>query len=189
MTGPHLATRAGAVISRRKNPSSGEAGSPPGAAGSSRGTRAARLLGRHWLLVVLLAAGLALRIAAQIAYHPALIYIDTLKYLYDASPGPDPLGYTLLLQTILVVGTLGPVELVQHVLGLAVAVAIYVVIVRRGAPLAGRHRHRARAARRVSGADRANIMPDVWFEALIVAGLGILLWRPVVPSGSPPSPA
>ncbi len=42
---------------------SGEPGAPPGA-GQPWGTRAARLLGRHWLLVVLLAAGLALRIAA-----------------------------------------------------------------------------------------------------------------------------
>jgi hypothetical protein len=24
------------------------------------------------------------------------------------------------------------------------------------------------------------IMPDVWFEALVVAGLAVLLWRPVV---------
>ena len=23
-------------------------------------------------------------------------------------------------------------------------------------------------------------MPDVWFEAMIVAGLGVLLWRPAV---------
>ena len=25
------------------------------------------------------------------------------------------------------------------------------------------------------------IMPDVWFEALIVAGLAVLLWRPSLP--------
>ncbi len=181
MTGPHLATRAGAVISRRKNPSSGEAGSPPGAAGSSRGTRAARLLRRHWLLVVLLAAGLALRIAAQIAYRPALIYVDTLKYLYGASPGADPLGYALVLRTILVFGSLSLVALAQHVLGLAVAVALYAVLLRRGA-------NRWLAALAVAPVlldayqvqIEQNIMPDVWFEALAVAGLGLLLWRPVV---------
>ena len=105
MTGPHLAMGAGAAISRRRTgPSgktgpSGEPGAPPGA-GQPWGTRAARLLGRHWLLVVLLAAGLALRIAAQTAYQPALIYVDTLKYLYGASPGADPLGYTLVLRAI-----------------------------------------------------------------------------------------
>ena len=42
----------------------------------------------------LLAAGLVLRVLAQAAYQPALIYIDTLKYLYGASPGSEPLGYT-----------------------------------------------------------------------------------------------
>jgi hypothetical protein len=181
MTGPHLATRAGAVISRRRHTPSGEPGSPPGTAGSSWGTRAARLLGRHWLLVVLLAAGLALRIAAQIAYQPALIYVDTLKYLYGASPGADPLGYTLVLRTILVFGNLSLVALVQHVLGLAVAVALYAVLLRRGA-----NRWLAAVAVAPVLLDayqvqiEQNIMPDVWFEALVVAGLGLLLWRPVV---------
>jgi len=36
-------------------------------------------------LVVLLAGGWA-ALAAQIAYQPALVYVDTLKYLYGASP-------------------------------------------------------------------------------------------------------
>ena len=181
MTGPHLATRAGAVISRRRNAPSGEPGSTPDIARSSWGTRATRLLGRHWLLVVLLAAGLALRIAAQIAYQPALIYVDTLKYLYGASPGADPLGYTLVLRAILVFGGLSLVALAQHVLGLALAVALYAVLLRRGA-----NRWLAAVAVAPVLLDayqvqiEQNIMPDVWFEALIVAGLALLLWRPSV---------
>jgi hypothetical protein len=181
MTGPHLAIRAGAVNRGRKNVSSGEPGSPPGTAGSSWGTRAARLLGRHWLLVVLLAAGLALRIAAQIAYQPALIYVDTLKYLYGASPGADPLGYTLVLRTILVFGSLSLVALAQHVLGLALAVALYAVLLRRGT-----NRWLAAVAVAPVLLDayqvqiEQTIMPDVWFEAMIVAGLALLLWRPAV---------
>jgi hypothetical protein len=181
MTGPHLATQAGAAMSRRRSVPSGEPGSPPGTARSSWGTRAARLLGRHWLLVILLAAGLALRIAAQIAYQPALIYVDTLKYLYGASPGADPLGYTLVLRAILVFGSLSLVALAQHVLGLAVAVALYAVLLRRGA-----NRWLAAVAVAPVLLDayqvqiEQNIMPDVWFEALIVVGLGLLLWRPVV---------
>jgi len=180
MTGPHLATRAGAAISRRRNAPSGEPGGPP-TAGQSWGTRAARLLGRHWLLVVLLAAGLALRIAAQIAYQPALLYVDTLKYLYGASPGADPLGYTLVLRSILVFGNLGLVALAQHVLGLAMAVALYAVLLRRGTI-----RWLAAVAVAPVLLDayqvqiEQTIMPDVWFEALMVAGLGVLLWRPEV---------
>ena len=131
--------------------------------------------------MVLLAAGLALRIAAQIAYQPALIYVDTLKYLYGASPGADPLGYTLVLRAILVVGNLSLVALAQHLLGLAMAVALYAVLLRRGT-------NRWLAALAVAPVlldayqmqIEQTIMPDVWFEAMIVAGLAVLLWRPAV---------
>ncbi len=181
MTGPHLATRAGAAISRRRNAPSGEPGASPGAAGQSRGARVARLLGRHWLLEVLLAAGLALRIAAQIAYQPALIYVDTLKYLYGASPGADPLGYTVVLRSILIFGNLSLVAAAQHVVGLALAVALYAVLLRRGT---NRWLAAVAVAPVLLDAYQVQIeqmiMPDVWFEALIVAGLGVLLWRPAV---------
>ena len=149
--------------------------------GSPWGARAARLLGRHWLLVVLLAAGLALRIAAQIAYQPALIYVDTLKYLYGASPGADPLGYTLVLRTILVLGNLSLVAAAQHVVGLALAVALYAILLRRGT---NRWLAAVAVAPVLLDAYQVQIeqmiMPDVWFEALMVAGLGVLLWRPAV---------
>ena len=180
MTRPHLATRAGAAGSRRRSGASAEPGAP-GAAGQPWGTRAAWLLRRHWLVAVLLAAGLALRIAAQIAYQPALIYVDTLKYLYGASPGADPLGYTLVLRAILVFGGLSLVALAQHLLGLVLAVALYVVLLRRGAV-----RWLAAVAVAPVLLDayqvqiEQTIMPDVWFEAMIVAGLGVLLWRPVL---------
>ena len=45
---------------------------------------------RHWLLSALLATGLVLRVLSLVAYRPAIIYVDTLKYLYNASPGADP---------------------------------------------------------------------------------------------------
>ena len=117
---------------------------------------------------------------AQMAYHPAIIYIDTLKYLYDNWPGSDPVGYKVPLKIILAVGDLGTVEVVQHLLGLAIAVALYVVMVRRGLP-------RWLAALAVAPVlldtyqvqVEAMIMPDIWFEALVVAGIVVLLWRPV----------
>ena len=52
---------------------------------------------RHWPFAILLAAGVALRAAATIAYRPALIYIDTPRYLGGDQGGLDPLGYTYLL--------------------------------------------------------------------------------------------
>jgi hypothetical protein len=157
------------------------AGRQARAAGRLGGT-ATRLLREHWLLAILLAAGLVLRVLAQLAYRPALIYVDTLKYLYNAYPGSDPVGYKGPLAAILAVGDLGTVTAVQHLLGLAMAVAIYVTLIRRGTA----HWLAALATAPVlldayQVQIEQNIMPDVWFEALIVAGIVVLLLRPVVP--------
>ena len=60
---------------------------------------------RHWPFVIPLAVGVALRAAATIAYRPALIYIDTPRYLGSDQGGLDPLGYTyLLLRPVLLAG-------------------------------------------------------------------------------------
>jgi hypothetical protein len=139
-------------------------------------------LRRHWLISALLLAGLLLRLLSLIAYRPALLYIDTLKYLYNAWPGTDPLGYKGVLKAILLVGNLDTVAAVQHLVGLAMGVAIYAVLLRRGAP-----RWLAALAAAPVLLDayelqiEQTIMPDVWFEALIVAGLVLLLWRPGLP--------
>jgi hypothetical protein len=157
---------------------------PPDAAGAvgAAGTgRAATALRRHWLVTALLATGLVLRMLALAAYHPALIYVDTLKYLYGASPGSEPLGYTALLRLMLLIGDLGTVAVIQHLLGLAMAVVLYAVLLRRDVA-------RWLAALAVAPVlldayqiqMEQTIMPDVWFEALIVAGLAVLLWRPAV---------
>jgi hypothetical protein len=138
----------------------------------------AALLRRHWLLALLLTAGLVMRILAQIAYRPALLYIDSIKYLYIAN-GADPVGYRVLLKPLLVIGNLDLVAAVQHLLGLAMAVGLYLLMRRRGVPrwLAAL----ATAPILLDGYQLQNeqtIMPDTLFEALIVAGLVILLWQP-----------
>jgi hypothetical protein len=134
----------------------------------------------HWLASILIAAGVALRVLAQMAYHPAIIYIDTLKYLYDSWPGSDPVGYKVPLKLILLVGDLGTVEIVQHLLGIAIAVTLYVVMLRRGLP---RWLSALAIAPVLLDAYQVQvesmIMPDIWFEALVVASLAVLLWRPV----------
>jgi hypothetical protein len=132
-------------------------------------------------MTLLLAAGLALRVIAQIAYRPALLYIDSLKYLYNAWSGTDPLGYKGVLQVILFFGNLQTVVAIQHLVGLAMGVAIYVALLRRGVP-----RWLAAVAAAPVLLDayelqmEQTIMPDVWFEALLVAGLVVLLWQPRV---------
>jgi hypothetical protein len=135
-------------------------------------------LRRHWLISALLLAGLVLRLLSLIAYRPALLYIDTLKYLYNAWPGTDPLGYKGVLKAILLVGNLETVAAIQHLVGMAMGVAIYALLLRRGAP---RWLAALAAAPVLLDAYELQIeqtvMPDVWFEALIVAGLVLLLWH------------
>jgi len=143
------------------------------------GWRLAVAARRHWLISALLLAGLVLRVLAQIAYRPALLYIDSLKYLYGAWPGNDPMGYNVALKGLLLVGNLAMVVAIQHLLGLAMGLLLYLVLSRRGVPrwLAAL----AAAPVLLDGYElqiEQTIMPDVWFEACIVAGLAVLLWRP-----------
>ena len=85
------------------------------------------------MLLILLAAGPGPRVVTQLAYRPAIFYIDSYKYL-RGSGGYDPVGYNLLLKPILWAGNLATVAAVQHVLGLAMAVVLYRTLIRRHAP-------------------------------------------------------
>jgi hypothetical protein len=140
--------------------------------------RLGALLRRHWLLSALLLAGLVLRVLAEVGYRPVLFYIDSTRYLYRAH-GNDPVGYRVPLRGILLIANLDTVAAVQHLLGLAMAVSIYAVLLRRGTP---RWLAALAAAPVLLDAYQLQIeqtiMPDVWFEALIVAGLALLLWQP-----------
>jgi hypothetical protein len=151
--------------------------------GWPRVREAAAALRAHWIAAALLTAGLVLRIVALAAYHPALLYTDTLKYLYGAWSGADPLGYAVILKIIGLLGGLGTMAAIQHLLGLAMAVAIYALMIRRGLP-----RWLAAVAIAPVLLDAYQlqieqmIMPDVWFEAFVVAGLVLLLWHPQPPA-------
>lgn len=76
----------------------------------------------------MLGAGLALRMVTQVAYRPALLFIDSYRYLgnlHDLSPSAisQPLGYIfLLLRPVLSVGNLAVVAALQHVMGLGMGV-------------------------------------------------------------------
>ncbi len=76
-------------------------------------------------------------------------------------------------------GNLDTVTTLQHLLGLAMAVVLYLLLLRRGVP---RWLSALATAPVLLDAYQVQIeqtiMPDVWFEALIVAGLALLLWRP-----------
>jgi hypothetical protein len=133
----------------------------------------------HWLLTLLLAAGLALRAVTQLAYQPALYYIDSVKYLFGAYPGNDPPGYQILIRPAVDLSAPWLIPAVQHVLGLVMAVVLYAVLRRRGVP---RWLSALAVAPILLDAYQLqieqNVMPDVMFEACIVAGLAALLWHP-----------
>ena len=139
--------------------------------------------GRHRVFALLLVGGLVLRVAAQIGYQPALLYIDSKKYLFGTEVPAwgafDPLGYLLLvLRPVLWFGNLAVVAALQHVLGIAVAVTLYALLLRLGVSrwLAAL----ATAPVLLDGYQlvaEQTIMPDTLFEALVVIGLVVLLWE------------
>jgi hypothetical protein len=101
----------------------------------SQGTRSGwqlAVLRENWPAVSLVVAGLAVRVLAQFAYRPAIFYIDTPRYLLNQAPGMDPLGYKAVLRAITAAVNLDAVIVVQHLLGLAMAVVIYLLLRRRG---------------------------------------------------------
>jgi hypothetical protein len=149
-------------------------------------------LREHWLAAALIGVGVILRVMAQFAYRPALFYIDSVKYLYNAE-GNDPEGYKGPLRAILAISNLNTMIAVQHLVGLAMAVVIYRLLLRRGV---GRWLAALAIAPLLLDAYQLQmeqtIMPGVLFEALMVAGLAILLWRPDMrgdSGGRPPGPA
>jgi Dolichyl-phosphate-mannose-protein mannosyltransferase len=143
------------------------------------------VLRRHWVLALLLVAGLALRALAQIGYEPALLFIDSKKYIFGTTSNYndwgsyDPIGYTLVvLRPVLMFANLAFVAFLQHVLGLAMAVALYVLMLRLSV---SRWLAALAVAPVLLDAYQLNaeqtIMPDVLFEALLVAGMLLLLWQ------------
>lgn len=142
---------------------------------------------RHWFFLVVLGAGVLLRVVTQVAYRPALLYTDSYGYLenlHDLSPtvNAQPIGYTLLLlRPVLSVGNLAVVAGLQHIVALGMGVAIYALLVRIGA----RRWIAALAAVPVlldayQLQIEQNIMSEVLLEALVLGGVIVLLWkRPV----------
>ncbi len=96
-------------------------------------------LRRHWPLVVLLAIGVVVRLAMMKAYRPAFWYFgdSSVYFAHAISHVPDsrsPYGYSFAIQ-LLRMTPLRPLELIpllQHVAGLAIPIAGYAYLQRRG---------------------------------------------------------
>ena len=169
MTAPHPLADPGQIAGLGREAAPVQA---PGVAGAGW-----RFVRHHAWFFLVLTAGLALRVLAETAYRPALLYIDSVKYL-EGSVATAPQGYQALLRPLEPVGGLALVAAVQHAFGLAMAVALYALLLRRGAP---RWAATLAAAPVLLDAYQLQleqtIMPDVLFETMITTGLVVLLWR------------
>jgi 4-amino-4-deoxy-L-arabinose transferase-like glycosyltransferase len=153
----------------------------------SRPARAARGLRRHWVFAALLVLGAALRAVVLAAYHPALIFPDSVRYLQYAHNftagqwSPDALrqsGYSVLIIPVVLLHDLWIIPLAQHLAGLATAVLVYAVLIRFGV----RTWLAAAAAVPVLFDPlqlvlEQYVLTDVWTVFLVVAALVILVWR------------
>lgn len=138
---------------------------------------------RHVPFVALLVLGAAIRGEVMSAYRPALMLTDSFGYLdrglHLVLHPVRPVGYSAFLWPILhVVDSRAAVAGVQHVLGLALAVACYAFLVRRGLPWWG-----ACLAVLPVLFDPLQlvlehyVLSDVLFEVLVVGACLVVLWR------------
>jgi len=139
------------------------------------------------MLAALLVLGAAIRAVVLVAYYPALIFPDSVRYLQYAHNftagqwSPDALrqsGYSVLIIPVMLLHDLRLIPLAQHLAGLATAVLVYAVLIRFGV-----RRWLAAAATIPVLFDPLQlvleqyVLTDVWTAFLIMAALVILVWR------------
>lgn len=141
-----------------------------------------RLLRQNLALVIVLALGTVLRIATYAGYGPAFYFSDTRGYFEYADLGiPQSIrgyGYSAFLNLFRWTGELWPVTAIQHLLGLACAVGVYALILRRG----GRRWLAVLAAAPValdgySLVVEHYLLGDSLFTVLTLAGLLCVMWQ------------
>jgi len=145
------------------------------------------LAGRNKLFTWALAGGAVLRLFAVLGYPGALwFYGDSYVYI-GAALRPEPnlsksTGYSLFLRLLLPFHSMTLVAVLQHLMGLAVAVMIYALL------------RRNNVARRWSAIatlpvlfdgylveDEHLIMAEALFTFLLITGLLLILWRGQTP--------
>jgi hypothetical protein len=158
---------------------------PVGATGSLARTGGAwAWCRRHAVFIALLLGGVAWRALVLAAFRPALLVDESRAHLDNVStwtPGfARPAGYGVLELTPVswFTGSLVPVAVLQHMMGLAIGVVVYALLLRWGVArwLA------ALAAAPVlwNGDELASehlILPDTLFLLAVVSALLVLCWR------------
>ena len=149
--------------------------------------RARRGLRRHWMFAALLVLAAGLRGVVFAAYHPALIFPDSVRYLQYAHNfatghwSVDALrqsGYSVLIVPVMLLHDMWIIPLVQHLVGLATAGLVYAVLIRFGTPA-----WLAAVATIPVLFDPLQlvleqyVLTDTWTVFLLVTALTVLVWR------------
>ncbi|MFI7708361.1 hypothetical protein [Nonomuraea sp. NPDC049480] len=135
----------------------------------------------HRALVIAMLPAIGLRVLAVLGFPPALLfYGDSFAFLREElTPGTTrPSGYSLLLALLRPVHSLTLVTVMQHLLGLALAVGVYALLRRRGLPGWG-------ATLLVTPLLYDEflillehmIMADAIFIVLVTAAVALIVWR------------
>lgn len=147
--------------------------------------QARRFAATHRVFLIAVALGAVLRLVTMLGYRSAMWFPDSYDYLTGGMTlTPNlirPSGYSLLLRVLQPFHSLALVTLVQHLLGIGIAVLVYVL-------LRGRYGLPGWAATLAAAPvlfDAFQIqlehllMSDTLFAFLVMAALTVLLWRPV----------
>ncbi|MGZ4618237.1 MAG: hypothetical protein ACXV3F_05820 [Frankiaceae bacterium] len=147
-----------------------------------------RFLRRHAVLIVVLLLGAAVRTITFLGFRPVIWFFgDSAAYLRAALHlRPDPqrtVGYSLFLAAVHPLHQLWVVAVVQHSVGVAVGVGVYIVLLRLGIPKWG-----AAAAAAVVLLDgyqvavEQMVMAETLFTALVLAACLLLAPTPSAPT-------
>jgi hypothetical protein len=166
------------------NPQGGEGiGVLAGISRNSLVRRLRELVARDPFFAGALTAGAALRLLAMLGY-PGALWFSGDSYVYVGAalrPRPDlskTTGYSLFLRTLLPFHSFTLVSGVQHLMGLAIAVMIYVLARRSGVPK--RWATIATLPVLLDGfeiEDEHMIMAEALFTFLVMLAMLLILWR------------
>ena len=145
------------------------------------GARGAALLGGHKPLVALVLAGAALRAVALVAVYPGIWVADSNVYVASAASHTlavvRVVGYSLVVLPFWALGSAAALIVVQHLLGVALGVLVYALLLRRGVP-----KLLATLATVPLLLDaylihvEHTIMPETVFHAALLGVVALLLW-------------
>jgi hypothetical protein len=97
---------------------------------------AAALAARHWLMLALLVPAIVLRVITMLGFRWALWFNDSYQYLQFTTGAfrPDPTrpsGYSVYLRMLEPLHSFAAVTISQHLMGLAIGIMIYALLVHR----------------------------------------------------------